>query len=47
MLTSRTENYYLERARKLEANGKDNWRIVKKLRRQARKAKMQELAQSF
>lgn len=47
MLKSRTSEYYLIRARKLSANGKENGRIVKKLERQARKAKMEELAHSF
>jgi hypothetical protein len=39
MLTSRTNEYYETRAKKLQANGKENQAIVKKLRRQARKAK--------
>ena len=47
MLKSRTPEYYLIRARKLSANGIENGRIVQKLQRQARKAKEQELAQSF
>ncbi len=47
MLKSRTSEYYLIRARKLSANGKENGRIVQKLQRQARKQKEIELSNSF
>jgi hypothetical protein len=47
MLTSRTSDYYMVRANRLRANGKENVRIVQKLERQARKAKEKELASSF
>ena len=38
MLKTRTSEYYLIRAKKLSANGKENGAIVRKLQRQARKA---------
>lgn len=47
MLQTRTSESYLVRAQHLEKNEKDNYNIVRKLRRQARKAKERELAQSF